>query len=648
MSGPEEFWPGFSESEDVSMPQECGGGSLASDVLTTFGIAHVGQAGGPLKNLDIKHMDAENVIKLSLLETAATSDPTEMIVNEDGVVEFVQIGSGDGIGGDVYYQIQSSTYVESCKGVMVTGGKPLPTRKKPEFKEIWGDGPKEIYNAFWVSENGMSENFSQYATIVFDDPQLTTQYKDGIDNLYEMVTPWETIIGYARYINWPDSKDSPDTTVERANTSTIPILISGPENNVVYDAPLGTLQKRPPMAEIDGIPLGPGPTVSASDGIKIPIPDCFRYDTIRGDKVDRLIGIHSVIIVGRKVHTLIGIPSSDVDAVAGSTAGAGQAKIMTCIDSMKDSMYTLKAGDHYAIAYEDNEPSVVFASNARAFDPAEFGSNVTVQVDTNSAFASGEILSNVSILPTGGTDGYLVKQIIVLVNLQTPCINIYDPRPGKAMEIAEGLTYQLAALISVEEPAPIAFNGNIIDQTQGIRDHDPSTKQSFTDTDHERAMDTMDGGGGMAVTLSFLDEAGCAQLSTALFDYLNKGNGSVTTYICGPNACPKLGGMAGDSASVINDISYSYSDSNSYTISATSGPILLGGMSNLAGGVTAKTTENVPSTGIVIQDVGNHVHFKVALDGCGLAPLLAINTAPKVIRVGDRVSCTVHNNPIEQ
>ena len=644
MGSPEDFWPGFSDGSSGPTPTDCGSDSLATAVLNTFGIAYTGQAGGPLTNLDIKHMDAENVIKLSLLEDGASGSFKEMVVNEEGIVEFIEVGAGDGVGGDVYYQIQSSTYVESCKGVMVTGGKPFPTRKKTEFRDIWQSGPKEIYDAFWLSENGMSESFSHYATIVFDDPQLKTEYKDGIDNLYDMINPWETVIGYARYIDWPGSEDSPETTVERANTSTIPILVSGGEKSATYGAPLGNLQKRPAK----GTPLSENPSVSAGDGIPVPIPESFRYDTIRGDKVDRLIGIHSVIIVGRKIDTLIGIPSTDANALLGAAAAGSNAKVMASISSMNDSMYTLKAGEHYAVVYEKNKMSIVFASNARAFDPAEFGSSTTLFIDQDSAFASGKTLSSVSVLPTGGVEGYLVKQVIVLVNLQTPCINIYDPRPGKAKEIAEGLTYQLAALVSVEPPAPVAFNGSIIDQTAGVIDHDPTTQQDLQDTPYEQAIDTMDGGGGMAVTLAFLDESGCATMSSTLKAYLDGGGGSVTTYVCGPNSSPKLGGSGGDSASVINDITYSYSDSNSYTISATSGPKLLGNIANLAGGATAKTTENIGSSGIVIQDMGDNVHFKVALDGCGISPLVAINTAPKVIRVGDRVQCTVHNNPVEQ
>ena len=46
--------------------------------------------------------------------------------------------------------------------------------------------------------------------------------------------------------------------------------------------------------------------------------------------------------------------------------------------------------------------------------------------------------------------------------------------------------------------------------------------------------------------------------------------------------------------------------------------------------------------------MGNHVHFKVRLDACGIAPVVALNTAPAVIRVGDIVQCTLYNNPVEQ
>lgn len=648
-SGPDSFWPNFCKADDDPFPSECGSGSLAEAVLASLGLPFVGTGGGPLKNLDIKHMDAEQVIKLSLLDGAVSNGILkELIVDEDGFIEFNIVGSKNGLAGcEVYHQIQSASYKEECTGVMVTGGKPLPTRKVADWKPIWGDGPKEIYNCFWMAENGLSQKFSEYAVIVFKDPQLVSNYNDGIDNLYEIITPWENIIGYARYIDWPGSDTSPDTTVERSNNSTIPILVSGEEKSSVFEANLGTLHYRKDKT-------GAGHAGNIEDqwyteegvGVEIPIPESFRYSTVRGTEVDMLIAISDILVVGRKIDTVIGIPASDSDALSDS----GEAKISIKVNSHSDSVFRLKEGQHYIIVHEeDGTTSVLFADNSRAFDPATFGTGVTAEVDRECAFYSSEhsVLDNVSILPTGGTEGYLVKQIIALVDLQVPCIKVYDPRPEKALEIAEGMDYLLAALISYEPPAPIAFNGASIDMATMEKDHDPTTRQNFSDSPYELALDKMQGG-GLSVTLSFLDEAGCVAVSSSLFDYMNAGNGTVTTYVCGPNSTPVLGGYGMDSISVVNDIVYSYADSSSYTVSVSTGPRLLGDLGSISSGATMKTTENVPGTGKVIEDLGNNVHFKVLLDGCGASPMVAINTAPKVIRVGDRVQCTVHNNPVEQ
>lgn len=630
MGSPDEFWPSFG-SDDFQQSEAPGGGtSVAEEVMRSLGMPFVGTGGDSLAGLDIKHMDADQLINLSLL-----SDPAgvkEVGVNIDGALTFKTVGDGDGLGScDVYYQIQSYTYVEACTGVMVTGRKPRPKRKAAEFVDVWQGGAKEIYNADWVAENGMSKTFSNYATIVFEDPFLDTKYKDGIDNLYNVSSPWESVIGYARYIDWPGSESSPDTTVTRSDNSTIPILVSGGEGSGSYTADIGTLVNKVAGEEATG-------------GIPINIPESFQYTTVRGSTLNRLIGIRSIVIVGKKLDSLMGIPTDDAAAI---NPTSDNVKIIANISSATDSMYELKEGDHYVIVYNEGKPSISFASNSRANDPAVFGSNTSLLIDQDSAYMPGEFLAGVSVLPTGGTDGYLVKQVIALVNVQTPCINIYDPRPGKAISIATELQYKLAALIIVDEPAPVAFNGSIIDQSDGVVDHDPTTTQSFTNTSYEQAIESMNGG-GVSVTMSHLDAGGCASLSTTMLAHLNRGNGSVTTYICGPNSTPELGGYGGDSSSVVNDIVYSYSDNNSYTVSVTTGPVLLGGITNVTDSITKKKTENVPSNGVVIQDMGNHVNFKVRLDACGIAPVVAINTAPAVIRVGDIVQCTLYNNPVEQ
>jgi len=83
-------------------------------------------------------MDAIQVIKLSLLEASANEGQIyEPIMNSEGVVEFIAIGAETGLtGDDVYYEIQTGSYRESCGGVMITGAMPLGERKEVKWKPI--------------------------------------------------------------------------------------------------------------------------------------------------------------------------------------------------------------------------------------------------------------------------------------------------------------------------------------------------------------------------------------------------------------------------------------------------------------------------------------------------------------------------------
>ena len=663
MEGVFDFWEAFGDDSTFTEVTCDSVGSLAVEVLSYYNIPHRGSEGGNLLPLDIKHLDALEIIKMSLLEHSADSSGIwELVVSETGETKFINVGASSGLSNcTVYHQIQSSTFLEKCSGVMITGAKPLVTRKATEWKNVWDVGGwKEIYNTSWLSGNCLSDKFSQYAIIVFQDPHIVTgsSHNDGIDSLYETKSYWENIMGYARYITWEGAENSPDTTVTRESNAIIPLLVSGDVNSTSYNADLGELQSRPPMPpDIGGVSPDcfsgkAGEAPSHIGGVEIEIPDRFRYETVRGTKVDKLNAISDIIIVGRKIDSLMGIPASDSDAVMENPKDEN-AKIEMGINEPSNAMFKLEEGVHYVIAYEESPdgsiPYVVFAENSREFEPADFGNNTTVKVNEDCVFYAkhGDAYFEGSILPTGGTDGYLVNQIIALVDIQTPCIKVHDPRSGKAYEIANTLEYKLAALVSVDEPAPVAFNGSSINMEQIQVDHDPTTTQNFQETQYEQAIDQMAGGGGVTLTLSFLDKAGCEKLSSELYDYMNSGNGSVVTYVCSPDSDPQLGGTGLDSNSIINEIVYSYSDSNSYTISASAGPRLVGGPTPVTGGALPKRTESFSDSGTVVEDLGNHIHFKVLIDGYGVSPILAINMAPTVIRVGDKVQCTIYNNAVE-
>ncbi len=655
MAGPvDEFWATFGDTS-AFVEVTCGtGGSLAADVLSTYGIRCNSQIGGSLPHLDIKRMDALQVIKLSLLEASADDGQIyEPIMNPDGIVEFVAIGAETGLsGGDIYYEIQSGSYIESCGGVMVTGALPLARRREVAWKPIWSGGTKQVYDtSLLANDHCLMPDFSQQATIVFNDPHLDSQYEDGIDNLYEITSsnPYDHIMGYARYVEWPTVKEDVDAVVKKEDTARIllPLPLS-----------FGTFIERPELESTDLNNLSCFESVELSPdaitaGVKIDIPLEFRYENIRGTKVDKLQSILDVYVIGLEIGDMRGIPPSKSESV-NLTPEKGSAKRKVKITKTFEECYRLSKGSHYVIGYtNENEyktPYVVFANNARKNDPIGFdGKSPSVYELSPESILKPKGTGNESyigwLLPTGPTSGILVSSMFVSVLLETPSIVVYHPdgKNNKAMTIANSLTYWVTPLVSIEEPRPVAFNGTLLDMKQSIIDHDPTTAQNLEDTEFEKALDEMQGN-GMALTLSFLEEDQCAKLSGALYEYLNSGDGTEATYVCGPDAQPVLGG-AGPNGGIVNSISYSYQDSNSYTISVNCGPTLLGEMSQIEGGPSPMKSEDISAVGTIIQDMGNHINFKVRIDGYG--ERIAINVSPHVLRVGDKVACAIHNNPVE-
>lgn len=650
-SNADDFWAGF--GEDQLEKVDCDSSqSLAKLVMDAFGIPCNSSIGGGLPNLDIKHMDALQVVKMSLLEeTANTGEIYEIVMTPEGEVDFIAIGQGEGPT-DIYYEIQTSTYKEDCSGVMVVGHNPMSVRKKFEWAEIWEGGDMQIYETGRMYSTCAAPGFNQYCTIVYDDPHLNSQYKDGIDNLYEIneQNPWDTIIGYANFMYWPDWQSDKDAVINKSDSAKI--LIEIPDKNI------GTLRKRPIIqSEWAAQPAcfdGQGEEINGDGGVEIPLPEHFRYESVRGTTVDKFNGVVGVYALGKRINVLRGKPKTLQDAES-ETPSAESAKLFIDISSTMNEMFKLEQGTHYVVAYDDTNanPKVVFADNLRPGDPFVFppGGNVSYEINPESVAAinpdgtiseSGEGV----ILPIGGKTGILIEQLWAAVELDTPSIVIYHPDGwnNRAAEIAKSFSYQVLPLVNTDEPAPIAFNGTLLDQVAGKKDHDPTTAQPFDDTPIEQAMEAMDAGGGMTLTLSFLDEDQVQQLSGALFDYMNSGDGTEAVYICGPSCTAELGAV-GPNGGIVNTINYSYQDSNSYTISVSCGRKLVGGMSQVDGGIALRTTEEVSAKGTIIQDMGTNVHYKVHVDGIG--DRTAINMVPAVLRVGDKVTVAIHNNPVE-
>lgn len=651
---PNSFWAEFGKSERFVEVSCSFTDSLAAKVLSTYGIPCASTLGGGLDDIDIKHMDAIQVLKMSLLEQSANDGTIyEPVMGANGEVDFKKVGRADssGFSGHVYYELQTGSYVEECSGVMITGKKPLAYRRPIEWHPIWEGGDHEIYDTGYMFSSCAKPGFNQYASIVYDDPHLNSEYNDGIDNLYQITeaNPYDTIMGYAHYLTWPGWDADKDAVINRSDSTKI--LIKLPSNS------LGTLNKRPnassDLSDDPNCYKGMvGEEVDFSDGVPVPLPDHFRYESVRDTIVDKFSGISGVYILGKELSDLRGVPRTPSDSLG---SGANSFDVSVTINKNYNEIFTLELGTHYQVAYDDNyNPAIVFADNSRVTDPINFpeGGSVSYTIHPDSEYAidlNGNQVEGGTgvILATGLTKGILVQEIYVAIDLDTPSINIFHPNgvDNKAREIAESLEYLVAPLVVVDEPAPIGFNGSLIDQIASKVDHDPTTAQNFSDTPLERALDDMDAGGGMTLTLSFLDEDGVARLSGALYNYMNSGDGTEATYVCGPDANPELGTLA-PNGGVINSIVYSYQDSSSYTVSVNAGPVLVGGLlAQVDGGPAIKATESVSAKATVIQDLGNHIHFKVHIDGFG--DRIAINMIPAVLRAGDIVNVSIHNNPVE-
>lgn len=658
----EDFWASFGDPsgfEEVVCEGE--DRSLACKVLDDFGIQYENEVGGGLKDLDIKRMDAIQVIKLSLLEESANGDVIyDIIVNSEGKVEFIEVGEDTGLSGeDIYYEIQTGTYREKCGGVMITGKKPRAWRREIKWLPIWGDNDsRAIYNTSLLVNTCVENDYSQQATIIFHDPHLSSTYMDGIDNLYEInrSNPNDVIMGYARFIDWPTREQDKDAVVKRSTTATILLkIVDKNDSDVGYE--LGTLFRRPQYDEnelvnpecYEGQGVVPDPTT----GVEVPIPDTFRFVDNRGNRVDKLQAVLDVYVVGIELDLIRGRAKEDRICLS-ENPNPNEVDVMVWIQQDVRKMKRLDKGIHYVVGYEgldagDKTPYIVFANNLKPTDPVDLDGKKETDflIDKNCpyAIATGKEEGSGLILPVGESNGFLVEQIYVSVILDTPSIDIFNPdgKNKKAEQIAADLTYDLAPLILVDEKKPVAFNGQLLDLTQGIKDHDPTTSQNFEDTDLEKAYDQMQGT-GVSLNLSFLDGEQCKALSGSLYKYFNDINGTESTYVCAPDAVVNLGGIA-PNGGIVNSIVYSYQDSNSYTISVNAGPALIGSMAQIDGGPAPKTTEDVSTVGTIVQDMGDHIFFKVYTDDFG--DRIAINTVASVLRVGDRVQCTVHNCPVE-
>jgi hypothetical protein len=228
-----------------------------------------------------------------------------------------------------------------------------------------------------------------------------------------------------------------------------------------------------------------------------------------------------------------------------------------------------------------------------------------------------------------------------------------------------GITY--TPIVLVDLPAPVAYAATgplqsidestgtggktlpaegIIDQTDGIRDNDPSTVQDFDESELSILQDNTNGS-TIDLTFPFLNEDEC--LETAR-NFLSEQTETVvsTSIVLGPDSEPHLGEIFTDSSgntSIINDINYSYTDSSQYLITITTGPkyLTVGGFNNSQ---YQLQVEDVTKEGIIVQDRGDGATYIVRLRGG--EETVALSFVLDDISTGDKCQVKLFNSPVEK
>lgn len=671
----DDIWQGFQVADEDEEPSA--GGSVAEDVLETFGIPVSNGGGGSLAGIDIKRGDALSILKASLLETYAQDSGSqlhEIRIDEDGNAEIYRVGASSS-GLNPYYSISARNHIKdpSKVSVMVTGKKPKQERVVYDWYPLIGPGADgyTIYDTTKLSSGCLINSFSTFATITYVDPfrtNVNSNWNNGVQDIFEP-GPFERFIGFSWKITPPATLVSPFTKIYKQGQSSIPVLLSDPAYEIGAQGgfpDLGTPQKRATYttssSELENCKAFEG-DVAYCGTTTVPIPlvmeEGLTYSTVRGKEVSKFLGVTGVFVVGVPLIACYGVPQPGKQKEENNAANTS---LFVASSNAYNTLTKLNEGIHYVFLYKQDAsgtdlggdpaeylPCIQFANNLKYNDHATIGTGVSFFIGAFSTelikLFGNEPTGTGSVLAFENRSGMLVNQVWAQISLDTPCFVVNDSQGGaNAINIAKNLKVEVLALSVIDQPSPIAVNGELIDQEAGLIDNDPTSLQDLTKTPMEEAYEQMSSGRTMSLNFASLDDGATANLSKKLYELLLRDTGETFTHTCDPMEQPKVG-ERGPEGGIINTIEYSYTDQGSYLINVTEGPENFGDFAGIDGGMYLKQVEEVSTKGTIIQDRGNHVDYIVRVDGYG--DIKAINGCASVLSVRDRVSITIHNNAVE-
>ena len=395
--------------------------------------------------------------------------------------------------------------------------------------------------------------------------------------------------------------------------------------------------------------------------------------TIGGDRFKRLnkfgiiesdlIGVTDIVFSGQKIRRL----EVNTFGLNNLTAIVQPTKELVSLEHGKNWTYEISVDEgrdiilsFFSVIEDDfTEFICVIYRDPGAFSTVQPGLSVKPSNDFTEDIANN---FNGFICNVGDAFGYRAVngQMCVVVERKRPSIDIFDPR-GNALQLANEIFIEYTPIVIIDVPAPIAYaatavlfsiSGNeslategIIDQADGIVDSDPTTVQALDDSELSILQDNTTGS-TIDITLPFCTDTECLQIAR---NFLALQNRVVSTHsmILGPDSEARLGDfltLPNGEIGVINDLSYSYSDSSQYLITATVGPLYLTAGSFNDSKYQLKT-EDVTREGLIVQDGGNGAEYIVRLEGFG--EITALLMVLEDVGIGDKVNVRIYNNPVE-
>jgi len=684
--GVAEKWIRKEEAFDHDFPSQppIEGKSVAAWIIQdvfNLNLAGSSDIGSPLPGYDIRNRDAYQMIQLSLAGELLNNKLYECYADEYGNIRFYEIGVNHA-DLDILYAIKGSTLSRSCDLVVVSGYDPPPKKYTGEEFDLLTYANSIDYTDIPFYSDRYPTIYPEY--IVWGDifgPELCDYYKEGyivygnpyFDRKNVLVKQgvydpkkFESIISFIYKIDVP-FYEAGHTNVNFSNISP----------KVERLKSFGKLQRKNLITGDKYMPdvCREGSYPDPDKGVLLPKSDDPRF-----------LGVRAVYIYGYKVKLLRLAHYRE-----GDNRMDDDVDFIIDVDTTQSEPFALSAGTDYIVTKDpegSNQYRIVFSCEVDDKYIDKFGGDVdniearkaTVKispasirlrgditkyadlsavldyvahakrVDVEGVLADGKTPANsnyafpVTLFPLGeGRTAYAVNRILVVYDWDEPCIHITDDRNIITRENLESVSVKFYPIISKDPPSPIATQNKVLDPSEAIPDEDVTTVEDLQSTEYNRVLSSLEAG-DIKLTLPFIDNGeDCLKVAQFIKSLQDKTAENVS-YVCSPESNPRLGDIV-EGDLVINSITYSYQDSNSYFINVQAGPIWKG-MSSWETSLYKNKTEQVQLPGKVLSVHEDNSKCYVLLDKLGL--MECINQTKEILQKGDRVNVTVYNNPVEK